>query len=101
VNAQRALDHWAELCANQSPCRKAFPNWERQFGELVKAWDAHAVQIRKGVTMTGVQLASVVHSMLVDSNKAGAIPLVVSRAAKGENAPLNRAGRGDLDTSPY
>jgi len=100
VNAQHALDYWAKLCASQSACRKAFPNWESQFGELVKAWDAHPVQIRKGVTMTGVQLASVVHSMLVDASKAPSIPLVVSSATKGDYGPLDRAGPGDMGASP-
>ena len=52
VNSQRALDQWAQLCDSQSVCHKEFPGWERQFGELVKAWDAHPVQIREGVTIT-------------------------------------------------
>ena len=99
VNAQRALDQWARLCASQSDCRHAFSGWERRFGELVRAWDAHPVQVRKGVTMTGVQLASVVHSMLVDASKAPSIPLLVSRAAKGDYGPLNHAGNGDIGFS--
>ena len=41
VNAQRALDQVATLCASDPACRKAFPGWERQFGELVKAWNTH------------------------------------------------------------
>jgi pimeloyl-ACP methyl ester carboxylesterase len=100
VNAQRALDQWAKLCASQPACRQAFPNWERQFGELVKAWDAHPVQIRKGVTMTGAQFAAVVHGMLADASRAPAIPLVVSSAAKGDYAPLNQAGQGDMGANP-
>ena len=40
VNAQRALDQLAKLCASDPTCRNAFPGWERQFGELVKAWNA-------------------------------------------------------------
>lgn len=99
VNAQHALDHLAKQCASQPACRKAFPGWEQQFGRLVKAWDAHPAQIRKGVTMSGVRLASIVHSLLVDANKASSIPLVVSRAARGDYGPLGRAGRGDLETS--
>ncbi len=99
VNAQRALDQWAKLCDSQPACHRAFPGWERQFGELVKAWDAQPVQIRKGVTMTGAQLASVVHSMLVDASKAPSIPLLVSRAAKGDYGPLNQAGNGDIGFS--
>jgi pimeloyl-ACP methyl ester carboxylesterase len=92
VNAQRALDQLVQFCASQAPCREAFPHWERQFGELVKAWNAHPVH-----GMTGDQFASVVHEMLRDVNTAVSIPLVVSRAANGDYAPLERAGSGDLD----
>jgi pimeloyl-ACP methyl ester carboxylesterase len=91
VNAQRALDQLATYCAAQPDCRKAFPDWERQFGELVKAWNAHPVH-----GMTGDEFASVVHAMLLNLDKAVSIPLVVSRAAAGDDAPLKRAGSGDL-----
>ena len=57
VNAQRALDQLAKLCASDPDCRKAFPGWERQFGELVKAWNAHPAN-----GMTGDELASIVHA---------------------------------------
>jgi pimeloyl-ACP methyl ester carboxylesterase len=100
VNAQRALHQWARLCDAQPACQKAFPGWERQFAALVKAWDARPARVRKGVTMTGVQLASVVHSMLLDAGKATSIPLLVARAAKGDYRPLGRAGSGDLGFSP-
>ncbi len=91
VNSQRALDQLAKSCASQPDCRKAFPDWERQFGELVKAWNAHPTH-----GMSGDELASVVHAMLLDLQKAVAIPLVVSRAAAGDYAPLDHAGAGDL-----
>ncbi|MGZ4388370.1 MAG: alpha/beta fold hydrolase, partial [Gaiellaceae bacterium] len=91
VNAQRALDQLAKFCASQPDCRKAFPDWERQFGELVKAWNAHPVH-----GMTGDKFASVVHAMLLSLDKAVSIPLVVSGAAKGDYAPLKHAGSGDL-----
>jgi pimeloyl-ACP methyl ester carboxylesterase len=96
VNAQRALDQVAAICDSQPACRKAFPNWERQFGELVKAWNAHPVHTGSGVIMTGDKLAGIVHVMLLDTEKATSIPLVVSRAAQGVYAPLNRQGPGDL-----
>ena len=96
VNAQHALDLVAAICHSQPGCRQAFPNWERQFGELVKAWNAHPVQIRRGVMMTGDELAGVVHVMLLDMNTAASIPLVVSSAAKGDFAPLNQQAPGDL-----
>ena len=89
VNAQRALDQLAKLCASDPACRKAFPDWERQFGELVKAWNAHPVH-----GMTGDEFASVVHVMLLDLEKAVSIPLVVSSAAKGDYAPLEAGGLG-------
>jgi pimeloyl-ACP methyl ester carboxylesterase len=90
ANAQRALDQLVALCASEPACRKAFPGWERQFGELVRAWNAEPGP------MTGDELASVVHVMLIDLAKAVAIPLVVSSAAKGDYGPLERAGSGDL-----
>ena len=89
-NAQRALDQLARLCTANPACRTAFPGWERQFGELVRAWNA-----RPG-PMTGDHLAAVVHVMLLDLTTAASIPLVVSRAAQGDYAPLERAGSGDL-----
>jgi pimeloyl-ACP methyl ester carboxylesterase len=91
INAQRALDQLADLCASDSDCRRAFPGWERRFGELVKAWNAH-----RG-PMTGDELASVVQGMLRDLTQAVSIPLVVSRAAEGDFAPLERQGTWGLD----
>ena len=90
VNAQRALDQLANLCASDPDCRKAFPGWERQFGLLVKAWNAHPVH-----GMTGDQFASMVHGMLLDLENAVSIPLVVSSAAKGDYSPLEEEGSGD------
>ena len=98
VNAQRALDQLAKLCASQPECRRAFPNWEGQFGELVRAWNLHPVETRKGETMTGDQLAWVVQRMLKELNEAVSVPLVVSRAAKGDYAPLEQAGTGDIES---
>jgi pimeloyl-ACP methyl ester carboxylesterase len=91
VNARRALDQLAKLCTSEPACRKAFPHWERQFDDLVKAWNVHPVH-----GTTGDQFASVVHEMLRDVNTAVSIPLVVSRAAAGDYRPLERAGSGDL-----
>jgi pimeloyl-ACP methyl ester carboxylesterase len=90
VNAQRALDQLAEACASQPDCRAAFPGWERQFGELVKAWNADPVHGR-----TGDEFASVVHAMLLDMEKAVSIPLVVSRAENHQcdSAPKRREPR--------
>ena len=90
VNNQRALDQLAELCVADPTCRRAFPDWERQFGALVKAWNAHPVS-----GMTGDQLASIVHVMLLDGTKAVSIPLVVSSAAKGDYRPLEEEGPGE------
>ena len=44
----------------------------------MKAWNAHPVH-----GMTGDDLASIVHVMLLDLQKAVSIPFVVSRAAAG------------------
>jgi pimeloyl-ACP methyl ester carboxylesterase len=90
VNNQRALDHLANLCASDRDCRKAFPDWERQFAVLVRAWNTHPEH-----GMTGDQFASIVHVMLLDLEKAVSIPLVVSSAAKGDYAPLTEEGPGE------
>jgi len=90
VNAQHALDQLAQLCASQAACRRVFPDWERKFGALVKAWDAQPVH-----GMTGAELAAVVHNMLRSLNTAVSIPLVVSSAARGDYGPLEHAGPGD------
>ena len=92
VNAKRALGQLGKLCASQPACQKAFPIWERQFGALVKAWNAHPVH-----GMTGDDLASIVHVMLLDLEKAVSIPLVVSRAAERDYTGLEDHGPGDLD----
>jgi hypothetical protein len=94
ANAQRALDQLAKLCNSEPTCRKAFPDWERQFGELVSAWNAHPVH-----GMTGDQFASVVHKLLRDVNTAVSVPLIVSRAAAGDDGPLDRAGSDELGVS--
>jgi pimeloyl-ACP methyl ester carboxylesterase len=92
VNAQRALDQLAALCASDAGCRRAFPDWERRFGRLVKAWNEDPAN-----GMTGDELASIVQTMLRDLNTAVSIPLVVSRAADGDYAPLREQGSGGLD----
>jgi pimeloyl-ACP methyl ester carboxylesterase len=91
VNAQGALDQLADLCASDPDCRRTFPGWKRQFGELVKAWNADP---EHGIT--GYELASVVHVMLLDGTKAVSIPLVVSSAAKGDYKALEDADTEDL-----
>ena len=50
----------------------------------MRVWNAHSVH-----GMTGDELASVVHSMLLDLAKAISILLAVSRARKGDYAPLD------------
>ena len=47
--------------------------------------------------MTGNELASIVHAMLLDLQKAVSIPLVISRAATGDYRPLEQAGPRGLD----
>ena len=91
VNAQRALDQLASLCASDSGCRTAFPGWERRFGRLVKAWNDDPGP------MTGDELASVVQFMLRDLQTAVFIPLVLSRAADGDYAALEQQRSPGLD----
>jgi pimeloyl-ACP methyl ester carboxylesterase len=91
VNAQRALDQLASLCASDSGCRTAFPGWERRFGRLVKGWNDDPGP------MTGDELASVVQFMLRDLQTAVFVPLVVSRAADGDYAALEQQRSPGLD----
>jgi pimeloyl-ACP methyl ester carboxylesterase len=93
-NSQRALDRIAALCSADSDCRRSFPGWERQFAELVRAWDANPVENRKGEHTTGAGLAGVVQGMLLDVTRSVSIPLLVHAAARGSYAPLNRAIAG-------
>jgi pimeloyl-ACP methyl ester carboxylesterase len=90
ANAQAALDSVAERCAADPACADAFPGWRTTFSTLVGAWDRQPIHNRKGETTTGAGLAGVVQSMLLDPGTAAEIPLVVSRAAAGDFAPLNR-----------
>jgi pimeloyl-ACP methyl ester carboxylesterase len=92
ANAERALDQLANLCASDPACGKAFPDWRRQFGELVTAWNAHPVN-----RITGDELASIVHVMLRDLEQAVSIPLLVSRAAAGDYSRLEQEVSGELD----
>jgi pimeloyl-ACP methyl ester carboxylesterase len=92
VNAQRALDQLGTLCDADLACRKAFPGWERQFAELVQAWNERPVD-----GMTGDELASVVHAMLLDLQSAVSIPLVVTSAAQGRFGPLEQHEPEDPD----
>ena len=92
VNAQRALDQLGKLCASDPACGKAFPDWQRQFGVLVKEWNAHPAN-----GMTGDELASIVQAMLLDLEKAVSIPLVVSRAAEGDYGRLEQEALREPD----
>jgi pimeloyl-ACP methyl ester carboxylesterase len=104
ANAQAALDRVAARCRASAPCRRAFPQWRADFTRLVRAWDEHPALTRTGETTSGAGLAGVVQSMLLSAGTAAEIPLVVSRAAAGDYAPLNRnvqSGQGSLDLMFY
>ena len=90
VNAQRALDQLAKLCASDPTCRKTFPGWERQFGELVKAWNAHPVH-----GMTGDEFASVVHVHAARPGRRRSRSRWSSAAPRrATTRPLKQAGLG-------
>jgi pimeloyl-ACP methyl ester carboxylesterase len=89
VNAQRALDQLANLCASDPDCRKAFPDWERQFGVLVKAWNAHPEH-----GMTGDQFASIVHVLLSTSRRRSRSPWSSAAPRRATTRPLRRRARG-------
>jgi len=80
VNAQRALDFLARRCAKDIACRDHFPDWRKQFAELVSKWNHDPVKIGKE-HVTGDGLAGVVQKLLLDATSAARIPLLVSQAA--------------------
>jgi pimeloyl-ACP methyl ester carboxylesterase len=88
VNGQRALDLVARRCAREPACARAFPSWATQLRSLIAAWNAKPVQVSPDLTLTGDELAGVIQFMTLNAASAGSIPLVVSRAARGDSAPL-------------
>jgi pimeloyl-ACP methyl ester carboxylesterase len=79
VNAQRALDLLARRCAGDLACRDHFPDWRKQFAELVSKWNRDPVKVGDR-RVTGDDLAGVVQQLLLDASSAARIPLLVSRA---------------------
>jgi pimeloyl-ACP methyl ester carboxylesterase len=90
TNGERALAQVEKRCAADADCAKTFRGWRAKLTTLARAWDAHPVHNRPHETTTGVGLASVVQSMLLNADAAARIPLVVDRAAAGDYRPLNR-----------
>jgi len=88
VNGQRALDLTARRCAREPACARAFPSWPAQLRSLVEAWNAKPVQLAPELTLTGDDLAGLIQNMTLNAAAAASIPLVVSRAARGDYAPL-------------
>ena len=88
LNGQRALDLVARRCAREPACARSFPGWTQQLRSLVEAWNVKPVAIRPGVTLSGNDLAGVVQLMTLNASSAASIPLAVSRAARGDYAPL-------------
>jgi pimeloyl-ACP methyl ester carboxylesterase len=88
VNGQRALDLTAKRCAREPACARAFPSWPAQLRSLIEAWNAKPVQITSELTLSGDDLAGVIQSMTLNAASAASIPLVVSRATRGDYAPL-------------
>ena len=88
VNGQRALDLVARRCAREPACARAFPGWTQQLRSLVEAWNVKPVAIGPDVTLSGNDLAGVIQLMTLNASSAASIPLAVSRAARGDYAPL-------------
>ena len=88
VNGQRALDLIARRCARESACARAFPGWTVQLRSLIEAWNLKPVAIGADVTLSGNDLAGVIQLMTLNAASAASVPLVVSRAARGDYAPL-------------
>jgi pimeloyl-ACP methyl ester carboxylesterase len=90
VNGQRALDLVARRCAAEKACARAFPSWPQQLRSLIDAWNAGPVAVTPEVTLAGDDLAGVIQSMTLTAASASSIPLVVSRAARGDYDLLAR-----------
>jgi pimeloyl-ACP methyl ester carboxylesterase len=90
ANGQHALDLVARRCAAQSACRRAFPDWPAQLRGLIDAWNAQPAQVGPDLTLSGNDLAGVIQSLTMSAASAANIPLVVTRAARGDYAPLTR-----------
>ena len=88
-NAQRALAELGGRCAADAACARAFPHWQATLARLVRAWNEHPVRVTPTATMSGDQLAGVIQAMLLDSQSAASIPLLVTRAAAGRYDLLN------------
>ena len=88
ANGQRALDLTARRCAREPGCARAFPSWPAQLRSLIEAWNARPVAVTREVTLTGDDLAGLIQYMTLSAASAASIPLVVSRAARGDYAPL-------------
>ncbi len=88
-NAQSALAQLARRCAADAACSHAFPTWRPTLSRLIRAWNAHPAHRTPTATISGDQLAGVVQGMLLDVDTAASIPLLVTRAAAGDFAPLN------------
>jgi pimeloyl-ACP methyl ester carboxylesterase len=88
VNGQRALDLTARRCAREPACARAFPSWPAQLRSLIEAWNAKPVRVTSELTLSGDDLAGLIQSMTLNAASAASIPLVVSRAARGDHAPL-------------
>ena len=88
LNGQRALDLTARRCAREPACARAFPIWPAQFRSLIEAWNAKPVQVAPELTLSGNDLAGLIQSMTLNAASAAWIPLVVSRVARGDYAPL-------------
>jgi pimeloyl-ACP methyl ester carboxylesterase len=90
ANGQRALDLVAARCAASRSCARSFPRWPAQLNTLIARWNARPRTVGDAGKVTGDGLAGVVQQMTLDDESAAAIPLVVSRAALGDVAPLSR-----------
>jgi pimeloyl-ACP methyl ester carboxylesterase len=99
ANGQRALDLVARRCAAATACRRAFPDWPVQLRTLIDAWNAQPAQVSPELTLSGDDLAGVIQSLTLSAASASNIPLVVTRAARGDYAPLVRlVSTGDSES---
>jgi pimeloyl-ACP methyl ester carboxylesterase len=98
ANSQRALDQLGARCEADAGCRRAFPTWRSQLASLIAAWNETPKRVTSTVTLGGDGLAGVIHSLTLNAASAATIPLVVSRAARGDYERLARSLATETET---
>jgi pimeloyl-ACP methyl ester carboxylesterase len=96
VRSQRVLDMTLDRCAEDPACAEAFPDLDRELGEVLDRLarepvetDVHDPTTGGPVVVNDQVLADVIHSMLLSADSAAAVPALIHGAWEG-------GGTGDV-----